>query len=134
MTKHCIPWNKIKAEYLQGIKPKEIAEKYGLTPKKLHDKANEEKWVEERRKMSENVRDCVQDKIKNLTNKALQTLEDVLNNPTSETRDKISASKAVLEISGLKSVKQEITGNVEVGFPIIKILPVCADGSDSKNS
>lgn len=25
------PWNKIKAEYLQGAAPKQLAEKYGLT-------------------------------------------------------------------------------------------------------
>lgn len=104
------PWNEIKAEYLQAVTPKELANKYGLTAKQISDKANKEKWVSEKSEISENVRENVQERIKGLTNLALDTLVSVINDPETESNVKVQASKAILDISGLKSSKQEITG------------------------
>lgn len=118
------PWNKIKAEYLQGVTPKELALKYKTTARTITNKANAEKWVIEKKIISENLRQTTQDRISGLTNRALDELECVLNDPEAENKDKISAAKAILDISGLKSLKQEITGGLEVGTPTINILPV----------
>ena len=104
------PWNKIKAEYLQGVTPKELAQKYHLKAKQISDKANEEKWVAEKAKISENLRIDVQERIKDLTNQALEALCDVINDPKCENKDKVSAARAILDVSGLKSLKQDITG------------------------
>lgn len=104
------PWNKIKAEYLQGVTPKELAQKYHLKAKQISDKANEEKWVAEKAKISENLRIDVQERIKDLTNQALEALCNVINDPECKNADKVSAARAILDVSGLKSLKQDITG------------------------
>lgn len=108
--KHTTAWNKIKAEYLQGVTPKELAQKYHLKAKQISDKANEEKWVAEKAKISENLRIDVQERIKDLTNQALEALCDVINDPECENKDKVSAARAILDVSGLKSLKQEVKG------------------------
>lgn len=108
--KKVIPWLKIKAEYLQGVTPKDLAEKYQIKPKQISDKANEEKWVAEKAKISENVRENTEGEIKRLTNKALNALEWVIDDVNARQSDIVSAAKAILDISGLKSSKQEITG------------------------
>lgn len=104
------PWNKIKAEYLQGVTPKELAQKYHLKAKQISDKANEEKWVAEKAKISENLRIDIQERIKDLTNQALDALCNVINDPECKNTDKVSAAKAILDVSGLKSIKQDVTG------------------------
>lgn len=108
--KHTTAWNKIKVEYLQGVTPKELAQKYHLKAKQISDKANEEKWVAEKAKISENLRIDVQERIKDLTNQALETLCNVINDPECKNADKVSAARAILDVSGLKSLKQDITG------------------------
>lgn len=105
-----VPWNNIKADYLSGITPKELAEKYKLTPKQIHEKASKENWVNEKASISKNLQVDVQERIKELTNLALETLCEVINDPETSSRDKVSASKAILDVSGLKTLKQEVSG------------------------
>ena len=103
-------WNKIKADYLNGVTPKELAEKYKIPAKSIHEKASKENWVEEKASISKNLQEDVQAKIKDLTNLALDTLCKVINDPESDNKDKVSASRAILDVSGLKSLKQEVSG------------------------
>ena len=119
------PWIKIKAEYLQGVTPKELAEKYNLTAKQISDKANEEKWVAQKAEISENVRDKVQIKIDNLTSLALKRLEDVLKDKKTKTNDLVAAIGKAIDISGLKMSKREITGKNGAPLTVQKeyILP-----------
>jgi replicative superfamily II helicase len=105
-----IAWNKIKADYLNGVTPKELANKYKITAKQIHDKASRDNWVAEKASISEKTRETVQERIKELTNLALETLCKVINDPESDNKDKVSASRAILDVSGLKSLKQEVTG------------------------
>lgn len=104
------PWNKIKADYLNGVTPKELASKYKITAKSIHEKASKENWVDEKASISKNVQESVQERIKELTNVALETLYNVINNVEAKDADKISASRAILDVSGLKSLKQEVSG------------------------
>lgn len=106
------PWTKIKAEYLQGVTPQMLAKKYKLTEKQVSDKAYREKWKDEKAKINEKTRENLQDKIQSLTNNALEVLCEVMNHPDTEDKDKVSAAKAILDISGLKSIKQEIKADV----------------------
>lgn len=103
-------WNKIKADYLNGVTPKELAEKYKIPAKSIHEKASKENWVDEKASISKNLQEDVQEKIKTLTNLALDTLCKVINDPESDNKDKVSASRAILDVSGLKSLKQEVSG------------------------
>ena len=102
-----VPWNKIKAEYLQGAAPRELAAKYKLTAKCITNKASAEKWSNEKKIISENLRQNTEEKIKKLTNSALDALEEVLSNPDCKAAEKISAAKVVLDISGLKNARLE---------------------------
>lgn len=51
------PWLKIKAEYLQGATPKELANKYDLTAKQITSKANRDKWVIEKEIIQDKTRE-----------------------------------------------------------------------------
>lgn len=112
------PWLLIKKEYLQGITPKELSVKYKIKAKQISDKANEEKWVDKKKKISENIREQTEEYIKNLTRKALNALEDIISSPDAMDKDKVAAAKAVLDVSGLKISKQELTG--KDGQPIVQ--------------
>lgn len=126
MTKHIIPWAKVKKDYLEGVTPKEIALKYGTTAKTVTDKACKEKWTAEKSIIYENVLQNVQDRIQNITNKALTTLEEIIENDTAKDADRVAASRAVLDISGLKTQKQEISGDMNITPTTLNILPVRA--------
>jgi uncharacterized protein YjcR len=104
------PWNKIKADYLNGVTPKELASKYKVTAKQIHEKASKEHWVDEKASICKNLQEDVQERIKELTNLALETLCEVIKANDSKYQDKVSASKAILDVSGLKSLNQEING------------------------
>lgn len=118
MAAKTTPWLKIKAEYLQGVTPKELALKYKIKAKTIHDKASKEKWGEEKSIICENLRENTQDEITRLTAKALNALEGVIDDEMARRSDIVSAAKAILDISGLKSSKQEITGKVDAPLTI----------------
>lgn len=118
------PWLKIKAEYLKGVTPKELALKYKLKAKTIHDKAFKEKWSEEKAIISVNIRENAEDEINRLTAKALSALEEVLDDETAKNSDIVSAARAILDISGLKTVEQKLTGNIQTTPPVINIQPV----------
>lgn len=105
------PWNEIKAEYLQGATPKELAQKYNLTAEQVSNKVKRDKWKIEKVQISQKTTENIQEKIKGLTNTALEALLEVINDPDCENKDKVSAARAILDISGLKCSKQEISAN-----------------------
>ena len=109
--KKTTPWAKIKSEYLQGCTPKELAAKYKLTPKRISDKANKEKWTAQRAEISEKIREKAEDKVNRITNIALERLEGILESPFIKTADLINAIGKALEISGLKNESHKI--NIE---------------------
>ena len=108
--KHTTPWNKVKADYLQGVTPKELAQKYKISAKTVHEKASKENWVKEKESIGKNLQADVQERIKEMTNVALEALCDVINDPECKNTDKVSAARAILDVSGLKSLKQDISG------------------------
>lgn len=112
------PWVQIKAEYLQGAFPKELAAKYNITAKQISDKANKEKWVAAKAEICEKVREKAESQLDRITNLALERLEEVLTMDLIKTNDLIAAIGKAIEISGLKSSKQEITG--KDGAPLVE--------------
>ena len=110
MVKKSTPWNKIKAEYLEGVTPKDLAAKYKITAKSIHEKASKEGWVNERASIVKNLQEDIQERIKQMTNVALEALYEVINDPYCKNTDKVSAARAILDVSGLKSIKQEVSG------------------------
>lgn len=116
MKSKTIPWTKIKAEYLQGVTPKDLAAKYGTTSKVIRDKADHDNWFQEKTAIYDNVRQSTEEQIKDLTKLALGELKCVLSDSEADYRDKIAAARAVLDVSGLKSSKQEIEAS---GFSVV---------------
>jgi Mor family transcriptional regulator len=100
-----IAWNKIKADYLNGVTPKELANKYKIDITKIYNKIDNDSWAKEKTEINENIRNDVQERIKELTNLALETLSEVIKANDSKYQDKVSASKAILDVSGLKAMK-----------------------------
>lgn len=115
-------WNEIKAEYLQGVTPKELALKYKIPAKTIHEKASKESWVDEKASINasicKNVQEVTQERIQSLTNLALDTLCNVINDSKTEKNIKVQAAKAILDISGLKNSKQVIEG-IEGGVNVV---------------
>ena len=111
-------WNEIKAEYLQGVTPKELSAKYDIPAKTIHEKASKESWVDEKASICKNVQEITQERIASLTNLALDTLVEVVNDIKCEKNVKVQAAKALLDISGLKNSKQVIEG-IESGINVV---------------
>jgi len=66
VQKKPINWAAIKKRYLQGEKPKDIAEAYGLTAKQVSDKANKESWTRKKAEICEKIEIEVEDDLKAL--------------------------------------------------------------------
>lgn len=114
-----IPWLKIKKEYLEGVTPKELALKYKIKAKTIINKASAEKWVNEKRTISDNLRQHTEERINSLTNKAFNALEQVLDDPNAKHQDKVAAARAVIDVSGLKKENNTNTNkNFNINTPV----------------
>lgn len=109
-----IPWLEIKAEYLSGCKPDELSKKYKVDIEKLYNKIDNSGWNKEKTELQGNIRNNLEEEISCITKLALSRLKDVLSDDDIRTSDLVQAIGKALDVSGLKSSKQEITGNVGV--------------------
>ena len=116
-------WTKIQIEYEQGVKPKELAEKYGLTSKQIRDKASRNNWKQTKEEIEKtklvNSRQKYDKEINELTGLALNVLREIANNPEAKDTDRINAAKGILDVSGLKKESHDINldnSPVEVKF------------------
>lgn len=127
------PWTMIKAEYLQGVTPLELAEKYNVKAKTIHEKASKENWTAEKTRILKDLQETVKEKINKYTNNAIEVLNNVINDREAKNADKVAAAKAILDISGLKSSKQEITGKdgEPIGVQRVYITPEEKAATDS---
>lgn len=112
------PWNKIKAEYLKGSSPKELAQKYKLKPKAISNKATIEKWANEKKQIKANISKNVEKDIENGAKEAICFLREVVNCTDEETKDRISAAKGLLDVSGYKSQKHQLE-NTGISIQVI---------------
>lgn len=120
-----IAWAKVKKDYLEGVTHKELCKKYKIDIDRLYKKIENEKWAAERREIQGNIGNIVKDRVQALTNKALDTLETIIEDDSAKDCDRVSAARAVLDISGLKSSKQEITG--ADGSPLVQKVFITPD-------
>lgn len=101
------PWNKIKAEYLQGVTPKELAKKYGLTAEQVSNKAGRDKWTKQKNEIQQKTQENVQDKIQKYVDTIIDNLYNIVIDEDEKTCDRINAGKVIIDISGLKNVKEK---------------------------
>lgn len=115
-------WAKIQVEYEQGIKPKDLAEKYGLTAKQIGDKAYRNDWkkpCEISSEVVEKSRKKYDKEIDKLISKSFSVLNEIINDEGAKYSDKINAVKCVIDISGLKKENQDLNvtnHSIEVKF------------------
>ncbi len=114
------PWTRIKAEYLGGAAPRALAEKYDITAKSIHEKASKSNWAKEKAEISKNVQEIAQERITSLAMLALDTLEGLLRAKTTENNIKVQSSKAILDLSGLKTSKIEQVTSEPIRVEFVK--------------
>lgn len=117
-----IPWVKVKKDYLEGVTPKELAEKYKSDIDKIYKKIENEKWAPELSEIKGNIGNKVQERIERVTNLALSRLEDVLKDEDVKTSDLVNAIGKAFDVSGLKSSKQELTGKDGAPLSVQKVF------------
>ena len=101
------PWNSIKAEYLKGVTPKELAIKYELTAKQVSDKANKENWTRKKSEISENLEDRVQKELEEITTLGIKRLKQLLNNEEIKPNELISAIRLGFDTTLLNKNKEK---------------------------
>ena len=111
-----INWNEIYTKYLQGAKPAELAEEYGIENKKISAKIKSEKWAQARNKLKEKIAGNFEKKLENLAQKAFLQLENILNDEMASPASKIQAAKAIIDFSGFKKDKKE--NNQEISYKV----------------
>ena len=111
------PWNKIKAEYLQGVAPKELAAKYNLAPATIHTKFCQDGTSKKLKELTSNLQDEIRDKIEKASSKVIDALFNIVEDKDACNSDIVAAARAILDVSGLKSQKLETT---ITELPVIK--------------
>lgn len=104
-------WELIKAEYCAGATPRELEEKHKIKAARISERASREDWQQEKANKSKEIASNFEAEIKKGTEVAIRTL--LLEAECSErAADRISAAKGLLDISGLKSEKRELSGDI----------------------
>lgn len=98
-------WAKIEAEYLEGESTSVLAERHKVNINTLESRITNHKWKRKLAEISGKVLDEVQEKIKGITDTAINVLDGILKDGEAKHPDKIAAARAILDISGLKSSK-----------------------------
>lgn len=73
-----IDWNKIKALYLKGNKPKDIAEQFGIKAKAISDKATSEKWTRKKSQISAKIESTIETDLKEISELCTKELKELL--------------------------------------------------------
>ena len=111
------PWNKIKAEYLQGVPPRELADKYKISANTIHNKFSLDGTTKKAREIQSNLQEEIKDKIEHAASLAIKRLTEMLESAETKDADLVAATRAILDVSGLKSQKLETT---ITELPVIK--------------
>jgi hypothetical protein len=111
-------WQLIKKEYCTGIPPRELAKKHKLTANTISNRASREEWDKEKQKKSEEIAASFEEKIKEGTAIAIDTLLLIAENGERDS-DRVAAAKGLLDISGLKREKRELDGDLMKDVQVI---------------
>src|SRR5574344_3040203 len=111
------PWNKIKAEYLQGVPPRELAIKYNISANTIHNKFSLDGTTKKAREIQSSLQDEIREKIEKASSKVIDRLFEIVGDSDATNSDVVAAARAILDVSGLKSQKVEAT---VTELPVIK--------------
>jgi len=106
--------NKLKKDYLSGIKPAALADKYEIPESSIYNWIARNDLTNKKEKLEQKTEDAIsndiQDKIKKSSDKVVDKLLSIIENSTNESNI-IKACDSILNISGLK--KQTLDNNVK---------------------
>ena len=123
---YIVDWTAVQIEYEQGATPKELAERYNLTPKQISDKAYANGWIENKKEQQsakvEKSRKKYEKEINQLLDSSFRVLGEIIDNEEAKDSDRISAIRSVIDISGLKTENQEFSFAAETQEAFIEHL------------
>ena len=106
----------LKKDYLLGIKPKELSEKYNMPETQIYTYIKTHNLNSKKQllnlKIEEKVEKLIEDRISKLTNKSLDVLENSLESENESNR--LKAVAEILDLSGYK--KQTVNNNNKTEF------------------
>lgn len=119
------PWTLIKADYLAGVEPQAIANKYNMEDiRTLYWTIDNRGWKEEKTKINEKTLFEVEEKVKKGYAESVDYMREVVNNKEEDTKNRLVAAKALMD-AVTKTSKIEITGKDGAPLTVQKeyILP-----------
>jgi hypothetical protein len=119
-----------KKDYLNNIKPGDLAIKYGMTETQVYGYINRNELRAKKERLNSKIESKLEsnitDRISKLSDKVIKTLEDIIDNSNNES-NRLKACESILNISGLKKLVTENTNKNE----FVNVLGV--NIVDSKN-
>ena len=98
-----IKWLEVQKDYNLGIAPRELAIKYNIPDIQLKRHIANNKWGDKKKSFQAKIIDSQAERIKRLTDKALNRIEQKLDAQMIKDNDLATFARLVIDISGLKS-------------------------------
>lgn len=116
------PWNKIKAEYLAGATPKELALKYKISAKSISDKFSKGGVVEEKRKISKEIEEQIKEKTILSAEEVLELITKIATNEQEKTSNRLKAAELLGKRHKVFSDGISINGIIDLKTTVVKFL------------
>ena len=114
--------NEIKKDYLAGMKPIQLSQKYNITINQLRNLIGRNKWANKKIKLNNKIEEKIitgfTAEIDGLTSDALKVLKSIIKDKEIKKIDKVAAIRSILDISGLH--KRVIDNNVKLPQIVIE--------------
>ena len=118
-------WGLIKKQYISGKTPRELSEMHGITAQQISNRVSKEKWIVEKSKKDEDLASKYTSHIEACLELGFNEMQAILKDNNAKDSDKVSAFKAILDVSGLKkeTLKNELSTDKNIQL-IINRTPI----------
>lgn len=82
-----IPWLEIKARYMRGEFPRDIAPDYGITRRQISDKAHNEGWVAHKNRIRDAITEHAENDLKELSDLTFAVHKDFMRTLKGQMKD-----------------------------------------------
>ena len=106
-----IKWLEVQKDYNLGIVPRELAIKYNIDENTISKHIFNNKWKEKKRNFQEKVIESQIDRLKRLTDKTLNRIEEKIDTRVIKDSDLAAFCRLVIDMSGLKS--ETVNNNIK---------------------
>lgn len=118
-SKRTTPWNKIKAEYLTGVKPADLARKYKIPAKSISNKAVANKWASKKQQIAAKTVENIEAEIQAAIAKSVKDIVENQKLETEELKDRLYnrllklLSTNVVKITHKDGKEQEVVVEID---------------------